>query len=104
MIIDVPETEREGMELIGYDVSERLARRDTRYFVKVIKRAKYANKSDALQGVKTAPAAGDVLDSTSGKTKFDVSFISGVVSDKIENHLPLYRQAETVRRQELRIY
>jgi len=104
VIIDVPETEREGMELIGYDVSERLARRDTRYFVKVIKRAKYANKSDALQGVKTAPAAGDVLDSTSGKTKFDVSFISGVVSDKIENHLPLYRQAEMIAREGLPVH
>ena len=52
----------------------------------------------------TAPAAGDVLDSASGKTKFDVSFISGVVSDKIENHLPLYRQAEMMAREGLTIH
>jgi transposase len=104
VIIDVPEAEREGMELIGYEVSERVARRDTRFFVKVIKRAKYADKSDALRGVVTAPAAGDVLDSASGKTKFDVSFISGVVSDKIENHLPLYRQAEMMAREGLPIH
>ena len=102
-IIDVPEAEREGMELIGYEVSERLARRDTRFFVKVIKRAKYADKTNALRGVVTAPAAGDVLDSVSGRTKFDVSFISGVVSDKIENHLPLYRQAEIMGREGLPI-
>lgn len=103
VIIDVPEAEREGMTLIGYEVSERLARRETRFFVKVIKRAKYADKADALRGVVTAPAAGDVLDSASGRTKFDVSFISGVVSDKIENHLPLYRQAEIMGREGLPI-
>ena len=57
VVIDVPEADREGMELIGYEISERLARRETRFFVKVIKRAKYADKSDPLRGVVTAPAA-----------------------------------------------
>ena len=104
VVIDVPEAERGGMELIGYEISERVARRETRFFVKVIKRAKYADKADATRGVVTAPAAGDFLDSVSGKTKFDVSFISGVVSDKIENHLPLYRQAEIMKREWLPIH
>ena len=98
-IIDVPESEREGMKLIGYEISERFARRETRYFIKVIKRAKYADPADAVRGVITAPAAGDFLDSSSGKTKFDVSFVAGVVADKIENHLPLYRQAEMMARE-----
>ncbi len=98
-IIDVPEDERVGMELIGYDESERYARRETRYFIKVIKRAKYADPADATRGVVTARAAGDFLDSASGKTKFDVSFVAGVVSDKIENHLPIYRQAEIMARE-----
>jgi len=101
VIIDVPEDEREGMELIGYETSERLARRETRYFVIVTKRAKYADKADALRGVKTAPAPGDYFDTPSGKTKFDASFIAGLVSDKIENHLPLYRQAEMMAREGL---
>jgi len=101
VIIDVPEAERVGMELIGYEVSERLARRETRFFVIVTKRAKYADKSDALRGVKTAPAPGDYFDTPSGKTKFDASFIAGLVSDKIENHLPLYRQAEMMAREGL---
>ncbi len=52
----------------------------------------------------TAPAAGDFLDSISGKTKFDISFISGVISDKVENHLPLYRQAEIMKREGLPIH
>lgn len=104
VIIDVPEAERAGMTLIGYEISERVARREKRFFVKVVKRAKYADKTDATRGVVTAPAAGDFLDSVSGKTKFDVSFISGVVSDKIENHLPLYRQAEMMKREGLPIH
>lgn len=98
-IIDVPESEREGMELIGYETSERYARRETRYFIKVIKRAKYADPADATRGVVTASAAGDFLDRASGKTKFDVSFVAGVVSDKVENHLPIYRQAEIMARE-----
>jgi len=104
LVIDVPEAERAGMELIGYEISERVARRETRFFVKVIKRAKYADKADATRGVITAPAAGDFLDSISGKTKFDISFISGVISDKVENHLPLYRQAEIMKREGLPIH
>lgn len=99
VVIDVPEAEREGMDLIGYEVSERYARHETRYFIKVIKRAKYADPKNALRGVVTAKAAGDFLDSTSGKTKFDASFIAGIVSDKIENHLPIYRQAEMMARE-----
>lgn len=101
VIIDVPEEERVGMTLIGYEISERVARREKRFFVKVFKRAKYADKTDATRGVVTAPAAGDFLDSISGKTKFDVSFVSGVIVDKIENHLPLYRQAEMMKREGL---
>ncbi|MEG2843382.1 MAG: IS66 family transposase, partial [Ruthenibacterium sp.] len=98
-IIDIPEEKRVGMKLIGYETSERYARRETRYFIKVIKRAKYADAADATRGVLTAPAAGDFFDSPSGKTKFDVSFVAGVVSDKIENHLPIYRQAEIMARE-----
>jgi len=101
VIIAVPEAERAGMKLIGCETSERLARRETSYFVIVTKRAKYADKADALRGVKTAPPAGDYFDTPSGKTKFDAGFIAGLVSDKIENHLPLYRQAEMMAREGL---
>ena len=98
VIIDVPEAEREGMELIGYDESKRIAYR-CGLFLKLIKRAKYADKSDALRGVVTAPPAGDYFDTSSGKTKFDVSFTCKVVSDKLENALPLDRQAKMFARE-----
>lgn len=91
-VIDVPEEEREGMILIGYDESERIAYRTGLYVIH-FKRAKYADPSDALRGVVTAPAPGDVFDSVSGRTRYDVSFIAKVVADKVENAIPLERQA-----------
>ncbi|MFI3301515.1 MAG: IS66 family transposase [Candidatus Gastranaerophilales bacterium] len=103
VIIDVPEEERVGMKLIGYEVSERYARRETCFFVKVIKRAKYADPKDANRGVMTAKALADFSDSVSGKTKFDTSFVAGVIADKMENHLPLYRQAEMMKQEGLNI-
>ena len=78
-VIDVPEEEREGMILIGYDESERIAYRTGLYVIH-FKRAKYADPSDALRGVVTAPAPGDVFDSVSGRTRYDVSFIAKVVA------------------------
>ena len=91
-IIDVPEEQRLGMTLIGYEESERIAYRTGLYVIH-FKRAKYADSSDALRGVVTAPAPGDVFDSVSGRTRYDVSFVAKVVADKVENAIPLERQA-----------
>ena len=57
------------------------------------KRAKYADPSDVLCGVVTAPAPGNVFDSVSGRTRYDVSFVAKEVVDKVENAIPLERQA-----------
>ena len=65
------------------------------------KRAKYADPSDALRGVVTAPAPGDVFDSVSGRTRYDVSFIVKVVADKEENAIPPERQARMFSNDEL---
>lgn len=91
-VIDVPEEERLGMVLIGYEESERIAYRTGLYVIH-FKRAKYADSSDTLRGVVTAPAPGDVFDSVSGRTRYDASFIAKVVADKVENAIPLERQA-----------
>lgn len=91
-VIDVPEEERLRMVLIGYEESERIAYRTGLYVIH-FKRAKYADPSDALRGVVTAPAPGDVFDSVSGRTRYDASFIAKVVADKVENAIPLERQA-----------
>ena len=91
-VIDVPEDQRQGMKLIGYAESERIAYRTGLYVIH-FKRAKYAAPNDALCGVVTAPAPGDVFDSASGRSRYDVSFVAKVVADKVENAIPLERQA-----------
>jgi len=91
-VIDVPEDQRQGMILIGYAESERIAYRTGLYVIH-FKRAKYADPGDALRGVVTAPAPGDVFDSASGRSRYDVSFIAKVTADKVENAIPLERQA-----------
>ena len=78
------------MTLIGYEESERIAYRTGLYVIH-FKRAKYADPSDALRGVVTAPAPGDVFDSVSGRTRYDISFVAKVAADKVENAIPLER-------------
>ena len=90
-IIDIPEEKRLGMELIGYEDSERLAIRGGLYVIRY-RRAKYAAPGDPLQGVRTAPAPGDYFNSPSGKTKYDVSIPAKVIADKTEHSIPLERQ------------
>ncbi len=107
VVIELPEAKRftedgKALELIGYDVFERLAHRSG-YFIKVFKRAKYAVKNDPLQGVVIAPHPGDVLDSKTGKSKFDVSFIAHTVVSKCVDYLPLYRQEQQLARYGLKI-
>lgn len=82
-IIDIPAKKRQGMELIGYEDSERLAVRSGLYVIRY-RRAKYAASGDPLQGVRTAPAPGDYFNSPSGKTKYDVSIPAKVIADKTE--------------------
>lgn len=92
-IIDVPEAEREGLSLIGYSESERIAYR-TGIYVIHFKRAKYADPEHPETGVVTAPAPGDFFDTDSGRTRYDASFVAKVAADKVENSIPLERQAK----------
>ncbi len=92
-IIDIPEEKRLGMELIGYEDSERLAIRSGLYVIRY-RRAKYAASGDPLQGVRTASAPGDYFNSPSGKTKYDVSIPAKVIADKTEHSIPLERQVK----------
>lgn len=92
-IIEIPEEERPGLELIGYAESERIAYKTGLYVIHY-KRAKYANPKRPEDGVATAPAPGDFFDTPSGRTRYDISFVAKVVADKVENAIPLERQAK----------
>lgn len=102
-ILDVPPEERVGMVLIGYEETERLACRRTSFFIKIVKRAKYAHPKHPERGVVIASKPEDFFNSPSGKTHYDSTVVSKVIADKIENHIPLYRQAEQFRRENVPI-
>ena len=99
-VIDIPESERAGKTFIGYDVSERLAYRTGIYVIQY-KIAKYANPENALDGIISATLPDESV--TGGKTKFDLSFISWIIANKVENHLPLYRQSAMLEREKIHI-
>ncbi len=107
IVIKVPEAQRldsagNELELIGYEITERLAWRSS-YIVKVFKREKLASKANALEGVVVAPHPGSVLDSVTGKSKFDISFIAHMIVSKICDYLPLNRQSDMLARVGLNI-
>ena len=99
-IIDVPEDQRQGMKLIGYEESERIAYRTGLYVIH-FKRAKYADPENALRGVVTAPTPENIFDTASGRSRYDASFVSKVVADKVENAIPLERQARIMANEKL---
>lgn len=73
-------------EIIGEKVSYRLAQRTGSYVILEYRRRVYKRRAD-LQIV-TTPAADNVLE----KTVSDVSLLAGLLIDKFNYHLPLYRQ------------
>jgi transposase len=89
-IVDLPEAQREGLKLIGYDEVETLELVRAELRVRVTKYAKYAHPADKSQGI-TSPerptglVAGD---------RFDASVGVEIVAAKYFFHLPFYRQQD----------
>jgi transposase len=82
------EADPEGYEVIGTKVTYRLAQRTAAFVIlkytrKIIKPKQVANAKPI-----TPPAPANVLD----KSFADVSFVAGLLIDKFDYHLPLYRQ------------
>jgi transposase len=104
VLVDVPESERtcgtcgEPLQRIGEDRSERVDIRPARVFVKVIVRPKYActhKHSGVKQGaLPPLPVAGG---------RFDFGFVAHVVTSKVADHLPLYRQQDVLARSGLEL-
>ena len=97
VVLDLPEAEKEGLALIGYDINERLVHRQE-YFVKVIKRAKYAAAEKPELGVVSADPLPNVLSEDSDRAHYDVSVAIHLIYNKFVNHLPFYRQSEDLKR------
>jgi transposase len=99
VLLDVPENERQcsacgqAMQSIGEDRSERLHLVPPRVWVKVLVRPKYACTC-RQGGVKQTPPTPAPVPGG----RFDFSFVAHVVTSKIADHLPLYRQQDILAR------
>jgi transposase len=89
--IQLPNPEMEGenpddYDLVGRKTTDRLAQRPGSYVVLRYVRDVYKRKADGVFSCPPAPPA--VLE----KSCADVSFLAGLLIDKFQYHLPLYRQ------------
>jgi transposase len=74
----------EAFEVIGEKVTERLVQIPTQYRVKRTRRVTVKLNGELL----TAPAPDAVIE----RSFADVTFLAGMITDKFQYHLPLYRQ------------
>lgn len=104
-LIDLPEEEKvckeTGVPLqkIGEEVSHKLAHRPGSYFLKRIVRPKYAYPNKEENGVITAPMPDSILP----KCRADESLLADIITHKFVDHLPLYRIAEGLARDKIKI-
>jgi transposase len=100
--IDIPEEDKICAETgkllvkIGEEVSSKLAHKPGSYFIKQIIRPKYAHPE---KGVVTA----ELPESLLNRCQADESFLADILVKKFCDHLPLYRQAEIMSREGIRI-
>lgn len=105
IVIDLKDEEKTcattGLPLIkiGEEVTQKLAHRAGSYFIKEIVRPKYATPKGAEESILTAL----LPDSLLNRCKADESFLAEVLVKKFCDHLPLYRQAEILSRENIKI-
>jgi len=90
VIVDLPEDEKVGLQLIGYDTAETLEFERPQLRVRVTKFAKYVNPQDARQGVKSSQRPTSLVEGN----KYDTSVAAEIVTNKYGYHLPVYRQQD----------
>lgn len=105
IVIDLPEEEKickeTGLPLqkIGEEVSHKLAHRPGSFFLKRIVRPKYAHPTREEKGVVVASMPDTLLP----KCRADDSLIAEIATRKFVDHLPLYRIAENLARDGIKI-
>lgn len=102
-VIDLPEEEKidvkTGVALvcIGEEITRRLAKKTAHFVIKEIVRKKYAIPSNPDAGIKTAELPDSLLD----RCPVHESFLADIIVAKYCDHLPLYRQAERLTRDDI---
>lgn len=103
VLLDVPEDERQcpdcgqPMQRIGEDRSERVDLVPARISIKVLVRPKYACSRG--HGLRQAPPPPSPVPGG----RFDFGFVAQVVTSKLADHLPLYRQQDILARSGLKL-
>ena len=104
-ILDLPEEEKICKETgaplvkIGDEVTHKLAHEPGSYYIKEIIRPKYAHPEKPEEGVQTAALPDTLLP----KCQADDSVLAEIITAKFADHLPLYRIAEGMERQGVKI-
>ncbi len=84
---------------IGDEISQKLAHKAASFYIKEIVRPKYASPKGAEEAIFVAP----LPDSLLSRCKADESLLADILVKKFADHLPLHRQSEIFRRQEIHI-
>ena len=98
--LDVPAEQKvcvktgEPLVCIGQEVTHKLARKAAQYYLVEYVRPKYASRKNPDQGILTASLPDAVID----RCPADESLLASILVAKFADHLPLYRQAEILRR------
>lgn len=104
-VLDIPEEQKicretgEPLVQIGVEVSHKLAHEPGSYYIKEIIRPKYAHPQKEENGILTA----ELPDSLLPKCRADESFLAEMITRKFADHLPLYRIAEILSRDGIKI-
>jgi len=104
-VLDIPEEHKvcqetgEPLVQIGVEVSHRLAHKPGSYYIKETIRPKYAHPQKEENGILTA----DLPDSLLSKCRADESLLAEIITKKFGDHMPLYRMAEVMDREGIKI-
>jgi len=105
VVLDIPDEEKVCKETgtplvhIGNETTHKLAHEPGSYYIKEIIRPKYAHPQKPEGGILTA----ELPDSLIPKCRADESFLAEVAVRKFADHMPLYRIAESMGRDDIQI-
>ena len=104
-ILDIPEEQKicqqtgESLVQIGVEITHKLAHKPGSYYIKEIIRPKYAHPQREEAGILTAELPETLLP----RCRADESLLAEIITQKFSDHLPLYRIAEIIEREGIKI-
>lgn len=104
-LLDIPEEDKickatgQALVQIGVEISHKLAHKPGSYYIKEIVRPKYAHPQREEAGIITA----ELPESLLPRCRADESLLAEIMTGKFVDHLPLYRIAERMQRQGIKI-